>query len=45
MSELIAHALRCAITRVASVSVPGLAGETPYPEAGVTPGGGPASGV
>jgi hypothetical protein len=36
MSELVAYALRCDITRVASVQFLGLAGETPYPEAGVS---------
>lgn len=35
MSELITYALRCDITRVASVMFLGLAGETPYTEIGI----------
>jgi hypothetical protein len=36
MAELTAYALRCDITRVASVTFLGLAGETPYTEIGIT---------
>lgn len=36
MCELIAYALRCDITRVASVQFLGLAGETPYTEIGIS---------
>jgi hypothetical protein len=36
MAELIAYALNCDITRVASVVMLGLAGETPFTEAGIS---------
>jgi uncharacterized protein DUF1552 len=36
MAELTTYALRCDITRVASVTFLGLAGETPYTEIGIT---------
>ena len=36
MAELIAYALQCDITRVASVQLLGLAGETPWTEAGLS---------
>ncbi len=36
MAELITYALRCDITRVASVQFLGLAGETPYTEIGIS---------
>lgn len=36
MAELLTYALRCDITRVASVTFLGLAGETPYTEIGVS---------
>lgn len=36
MSELMTYALRCDITRVASMTFLGLAGETPYTEIGIT---------
>jgi Protein of unknown function (DUF1552) len=36
MADLVAYALRCDITRVASVTFLGLAGETPYTEIGLT---------